>query len=57
LTETKLKISVANLEDALASFLIATGVVAKSKDIVSLAIPVKTKDGLVEVKMVTVTER
>lgn len=46
----KVQVNVSHIEDAVASFLIAMGAF-NTKDIVSVTLPIKSKDGLVDVKV------
>lgn len=51
----KLKISLSNIEDAIASFLIATSVVNRNEDIIEINLPIKAKDGIVEAELTVLT--
>lgn len=58
--ERKIKISLSNIEDAISSFLIATGVINRNEDIIEVDLPgIKAKDGIVEatITVLTLSER
>ena len=50
---TNLKISYSNIEDAVASFLIATSAIPDDQEIISIDIPVKDESGLVDITVHT----
>lgn len=55
MNKKKIEISYSNIEDAIASFLIATSVVSDREEIIEIDIPVKTnKDGIVKLTVSTV---
>jgi hypothetical protein len=57
LKKEKLTISVSNINDAVATFLVATNVIPSHEYIADIDIPLKAKKGLVTVELTTKTER